>query len=32
MTVGETLKTWSVMETILSVLGLVFALLCGLIV
>jgi GntP family gluconate:H+ symporter len=32
MTVGQTLKTWSVMETILSVVGLVFILLCGLII
>jgi GntP family gluconate:H+ symporter len=32
MTVGQTLKTWSAMETILSVVGLVFTLLCGLII
>jgi len=32
LTVGQTLKTWSVMETILSVTGLVFVLLLGLVV
>ena len=32
MTVGQTLKTWSVMETIISVCGLVFVLLLGLLV
>lgn len=32
MTVGETIKTWSVMETILSVAGIVFILLLGLVV
>jgi gluconate:H+ symporter, GntP family len=31
MSVGQTIKTWSAMETILSVVGLVFVLLCGLI-
>jgi GntP family gluconate:H+ symporter len=31
MTVGETIKTWSVMETLLSVVGLVFILLCSLV-
>jgi GntP family gluconate:H+ symporter len=31
MTVGETIKTWSMMETILSVLGLVFVLLTNLV-
>ena len=31
MTVGETLKTWSVMETLLSVVGLALVLLCGLV-
>jgi gluconate:H+ symporter, GntP family len=32
MTVGETIKTWSAMETILSVVGFVFVLLLGIIV
>jgi GntP family gluconate:H+ symporter len=32
MTVGQTLKTWSVMETIISVCGLVFVLLLSLVV
>jgi GntP family gluconate:H+ symporter len=32
MTVGETLKTWSAMETLLSVVGLVLVLLAGLVV
>jgi GntP family gluconate:H+ symporter len=32
MTVGQTLKTWSVMETIISVCGLVFVLLLNVIV
>jgi GntP family gluconate:H+ symporter len=32
MTVGQTLKTWSLMETVLSVCGLVFVLLLGLVV
>jgi GntP family gluconate:H+ symporter len=32
MTVGETIKTWSTMETILSVVGLVLVLLAGLVV
>ena len=32
MTVGQTLKTWSLMETVLSVSGLVFVLLLGLVV
>jgi GntP family gluconate:H+ symporter len=31
MTVGETIKTWSVMETLLSVVGLAFVLLCNLV-
>ena len=32
MTVGQTIKTWSLMETVLSVAGLVFVLLLGLVV
>jgi GntP family gluconate:H+ symporter len=32
MTVGQTLKTWSVMETIISVCGLVFVLLLDVVV
>jgi len=32
MSVGETIKTWSWMETILSVVGLVLLLLLGLVV
>jgi len=32
ITVGQTLRTWSVMETLISVLGLVFVLLLGLVV
>ena len=32
MTVGQTIKTWSLMETVLSVSGLVFVLLLGLVV
>lgn len=32
MTVGQTLKTWSVMETIISVAGLGFVLLLSLVV
>ena len=32
MSVGETLKTWSTMETLLSVFGLIFALACSLVV
>ncbi|GAA1967564.1 gluconate:H+ symporter [Nocardioides panacihumi] len=32
MTVGQTIKTWSLMETVLSVTGLVFVLLLGLVV
>lgn len=32
MTVGQTLKTWSIMETILSVTGLVFVLLLGIVI
>ena len=32
MTVGQTIKTWSVMETVLSVIGLVFVLLLGLVI
>jgi GntP family gluconate:H+ symporter len=31
MTVGQTIKTWSLMETLLSVVGLAFVLLCGLV-
>ena len=31
MTVGQTIKTWSVMETIISVVGLIFVLLLGLV-
>ena len=32
ITVGQTLRTWSVMETLISVLGLVFVLLLGLVI
>lgn len=32
MTVGQTIKSWSLMETVLSVTGLVFVLLLGLVV
>ena len=32
MTVGQTIKSWSLMETVLSVSGLVFVLLLGLVV
>ena len=32
MTVGQTIKTWSVMETVLSVVGLVLVLLLGLVI
>ena len=32
ITVGQTLRTWSVMETLISVVGLAFALLLGLVV
>jgi gluconate:H+ symporter, GntP family len=32
LSVGQTLKTWSLMETLLSVTGLVFVLLLGLVV
>lgn len=32
LTVGQTIKTWSVMETIISVLGLIFVLLLWLVV
>jgi GntP family gluconate:H+ symporter len=32
MTVGQTIKTWSLMETVLSVSGLIFVLLLGLVV
>jgi GntP family gluconate:H+ symporter len=32
MTVGETIRTWSVMETILSVMGLLLVLLAGLVI
>jgi GntP family gluconate:H+ symporter len=31
MTVGQTIKTWSVMETLISVLGLIFTLLLALV-
>ena len=32
LTVGQTIKTWSIMETIISVVGLIFVLLLGLVV
>jgi len=32
MSVGQTFKTWSLMETVLSVSGLVFVLLLGIVV
>jgi GntP family gluconate:H+ symporter len=32
LTVGQTIKTWSVMETVISVLGLVFVLALNLVV
>lgn len=32
MTVGQTIKTWSIMETVLSVAVLVFVLLLGLVI
>ena len=32
MSVGQTIKTWSVMETILSVTGLIFVLLLGIVI
>jgi len=32
MSVGQTIKTWSVMETVLSVSGLVFVLLLSLVI
>ena len=32
ITVGQTLKTWSLMETVLSVTGLVFVLLLGIVI
>ena len=32
LTVGQTIKTWSVMETIISVVGLVLVLLLGLVI
>jgi len=32
MTVGETIKTWSTMETLLSVVGMAFVLLCSLVI
>jgi GntP family gluconate:H+ symporter len=32
MTVGQTLKTWSAMETLLSVTGLIFVLLLGIVI
>ena len=31
LTVGQTIKTWSIMETLISVVGLVFVLLLGLV-
>jgi GntP family gluconate:H+ symporter len=32
MSVGQTIKTWSAMETVLSVTGLVFVLILGIVV
>ena len=32
LSVGQTIKTWSVMETVLSVIGLVFVLLLGIVI
>ena len=32
MTVGETIRSWSVMETVISVVGVVFVLLVSLVV
>ena len=32
LSVGQTVKTWSLMETLISVVGLIFALLLGLVV
>ena len=32
LTVGQTIKTWSLMETVLSVTGLVFVFLLGLVI
>jgi gluconate:H+ symporter, GntP family len=32
LAVGQTIKTWSLMETVLSVVGLVFVLLLGLVI
>jgi GntP family gluconate:H+ symporter len=32
MTVGETIKSWSIMETVLSVTGLIFVLLLALLI
>jgi GntP family gluconate:H+ symporter len=32
MTVGQTIKSWSIMETVLSVTGLVFVLLLGIVI
>ena len=32
MSVGQTLKTWSLMETVLSVTGLAFVLLLGIVI
>ena len=32
MTVGQTIKTWSIMETVLSVTGLILVLLLGLVI
>ena len=32
LTVGQTIKTWSIMETLISVVGLVFVLLLSLVV
>ena len=31
LTVGQTIKTWSIMETIISVVGLIFVVLLGLV-
>jgi gluconate:H+ symporter, GntP family len=32
MSVGQTIKTWSLMETVLSVTGLVFVMLLGIVI
>jgi GntP family gluconate:H+ symporter len=32
MSIGQTIKSWSMMETVLSVTGLVFVLLLGLVI